>query len=108
MSEAGVFILPSNYEAWGVVVHEAVQAGLPVISTYQTGACSMFVHSGVNGGLFQAGDSKGLAQWMKTYIAMPKDSYLEQVDHSRHLSGLINREIWANTLLDIHLNKKGS
>lgn len=108
LAEAGVFILPSNYEAWGVVIHEAVQAGMPVISTYETGACSQFVHSGVNGGLFRTGDSKGLAQWIRTYIAMSEESYLKQVGHSRHLSGLLRREIWANTLNDMYLNKKGS
>ena len=43
MFNAGYLILPSLYEAWGVVVHEAVLAGMPILTTHQTGAASDFV-----------------------------------------------------------------
>ena len=36
-------MLPSLYEAWGVVVHEAALAGMPIITTQETGASSEFV-----------------------------------------------------------------
>ena len=48
LPNSGFFLLPSLYEAWGVVIHEAVLSGLPVISTYQTGSTSEFVVNGFN------------------------------------------------------------
>lgn len=35
--------------SWGVVIHEAAAAGLPIIATYRCGAVSSFLRDGVNG-----------------------------------------------------------
>ena len=35
---ADVFVLPSHYETWGLVVNEALSAGLAVIATKEVGA----------------------------------------------------------------------
>jgi glycosyltransferase involved in cell wall biosynthesis len=43
------FILPSSFEQWGVVIHEAAASGLPIISSYACGASTQFVREGVNG-----------------------------------------------------------
>jgi glycosyltransferase involved in cell wall biosynthesis len=49
MRDARCFVLPSRWEPWGVVIHEAAAAGLPIIASYQCGATTMFVRDGVNG-----------------------------------------------------------
>jgi glycosyltransferase involved in cell wall biosynthesis len=49
MHESRCLILPSRWEPWGVVIHEAAAAGLPIIATYPCGATTMFVRDGVNG-----------------------------------------------------------
>jgi len=49
MKEARCLVLPSRWEPWGVVIHEAAAAGLPIIATYPCGATTMFVRDGVNG-----------------------------------------------------------
>lgn len=49
MHSARCLILPSLWEPWGVVIHEAAAAGLPIISTFQCGAVTSFVRDGVNG-----------------------------------------------------------
>lgn len=45
----GAFILPSHYEPWGVVIHEAALSGLPIIATRPVGAITWFLRDGVNG-----------------------------------------------------------
>lgn len=59
MRDARCFVLPSRWEPWGVVIHEAAAAGLPIIATYPCGATTMFVRDGVNG-----------------YVVPPQERYL--------------------------------
>jgi len=49
MQQARCFILPSKWEPWGVVIHEAAFSSLPIIATDVCGAITMFVRDGING-----------------------------------------------------------
>ncbi len=48
-SNADVFILPSRHDGWGVVVNQALGAGLPVITSTAAGAGRDLVDDGVDG-----------------------------------------------------------
>jgi glycosyltransferase involved in cell wall biosynthesis len=62
---ADALILPSHYDAWGLVVNEAQAYGLPVIATDQVGAAADLIEPGVNGLVVPAGSSAALARAMK-------------------------------------------
>lgn len=64
LKEAGVFVLPSRHEPWGVAIHEATAAGLPVICTRQCGSSVELVQDGYNGFVFDAGDVEALVDLM--------------------------------------------
>jgi glycosyltransferase involved in cell wall biosynthesis len=49
-----VFVHPARHDGWGVVIQEALSAGLPVIATRQTGAAYDLVEEGKNGFLVEA------------------------------------------------------
>jgi glycosyltransferase involved in cell wall biosynthesis len=55
------FALPSENEPWGLIVNEAMCAGLPVIVSREVGCVRDMVHAGINGAVFDAGDVEGLA-----------------------------------------------
>ena len=38
-----------RFEPWGVVIHEAAAAGLPIIASHLCGATTAYVRDGVNG-----------------------------------------------------------
>ncbi len=44
-----VFLLPSRHDGWGVVVNQAIAAGMPVIATSEVGAANDLVEDGRNG-----------------------------------------------------------
>jgi len=70
-AQADVFVLPSRYDGWGVVVNQAVGAGLPIICSDMVGAARDLVEEEVNGLLFPAGDAAALAGKMQRLVAQP-------------------------------------
>jgi glycosyltransferase involved in cell wall biosynthesis len=62
--EADVLMVPSLFEPWGLVVHEGLAYGLPVIATDQVAAADDLIDSGVNGYVVPAGSREALAEAM--------------------------------------------
>ena len=56
-----IFLHPSVYEPWGVVINESVCAGMAVVSASTVGAAGELVRNGVNGLLFPPGDGPKMA-----------------------------------------------
>jgi len=93
---AGVFVLPSAVETWGLVANEAMASQLPVIISRGCGAGHALVEEGKNGWTFDAGDSSALSQHMLEVTRMPADRL--------HAMGLRSKEIIAKWSLDTFAN----
>jgi glycosyltransferase involved in cell wall biosynthesis len=63
-----VFVFPSRYDGWGVVVLEAMAAGLPVISTPLVGAFADLATPGQHGLSFKVGDAAALHAAVNFYL----------------------------------------
>jgi len=70
-AQADVFVLPSRYEGWGVVVNQAIGAGLPVICSDAVGAGCDLVEEEKNGLKFKTGDVLDLAEKMRRFVTEP-------------------------------------
>jgi glycosyltransferase involved in cell wall biosynthesis len=64
-----VFVLPSRYDGWGVVINQALAAGLPIIASNAVGAARDLVATGVNGVLIPPGDVDRLERAMESLIS---------------------------------------
>jgi glycosyltransferase involved in cell wall biosynthesis len=60
-----VFVVPSSYEPWGLVVNEAMNAAKPIIVSHRVGCVPDLVHDGSNGFVFGAGDTADLARSLR-------------------------------------------
>jgi glycosyltransferase involved in cell wall biosynthesis len=58
---AGIFVLPSWGEPWGMVLNEAAASGLPLIASLGAGGTREIVEPGVNGYWFRPRDAETLA-----------------------------------------------
>jgi glycosyltransferase involved in cell wall biosynthesis len=70
-AQADVFVLPSRYDGWGVVVNQALGTGLPIIASDQVGAAFDLVRQDGNGFIFPAGYTSTLAAAMLRYVTTP-------------------------------------
>jgi glycosyltransferase involved in cell wall biosynthesis len=71
-AEADVFVLPSRHDGWGVVVNQAIAAGMPVICSDAVGAAADLVVENENGHLFPAGNGASLAEAIRFFTARPE------------------------------------
>ena len=70
-AQADVFVLPSRYDGWGVVVNQALGAGLPILCSDMVGASHDLVEPEVNGLRFPANDIDALAGAMQRLVDDP-------------------------------------
>ncbi|MFM8364997.1 MAG: glycosyltransferase family 4 protein [Verrucomicrobiota bacterium] len=67
---AGAFVHPALEEPWGLVVNEAMAAGLPVLSSRNVGAAEELVEEGVTGFLFEPQSVDDIARAMTRVVSL--------------------------------------
>ena len=70
-AQADIFVMPSRYDGWGVVVNQALGAGLPVICSNAVGAGLDLVEDRVNGLRFASGNLDEFERCMKHTVSNP-------------------------------------
>lgn len=96
--EANCLILPSTYDGWAIVVHEAAAAGMGLIVSDAVGASVHLVQEGYNGYIVETGDAYELAQAMLRYASLSQNERKEMGANSYRMSLQFTPEQWANIL----------
>ena len=98
--ETSVFILPSHFEPWGVVVHEFASAGLPLILSDKISSSSIFLDQGINGFSFKSKSVKSLKSAISKIMEINNDNLLKMGEISTKLASKITPKKWVKTLLN--------
>ena len=107
MSQVGAFVLPSRWDHWGVVLHEAASAGLPIIASDRCFGTRDLVRHNQNGIIFTAGDAEQLTDALHHFSDAHTAS--EAGRHSLRMAAQFSPSHFANTLLhDIPRLLKGN
>jgi glycosyltransferase involved in cell wall biosynthesis len=93
--QCGVFVLPSAYEPWGVVVQEQACAGLPLALSSEVRAAERFLEPGRNGVVFPANDKDALKAALRSFVAMSDAQLAEQGTRSHALGAQWSPRHWA-------------
>jgi glycosyltransferase involved in cell wall biosynthesis len=101
MSKVKYFCLPSKSEPWGVVIHEAAAAGLPIVTTSNCGAATAFVKQGYNGYLFESDNKKELESVLLKMNNKTTEEIAQMGKRSFELSKQIHPEMWAESLINL-------
>ena len=70
LEAADIFVLPSLYEGFGIVILEAMASGLPVLAS-AVGGIPEIINDNVNGNLFPTGNSEVLSEQLIHLINSP-------------------------------------
>ncbi len=97
IGKTGVFILPSQYEHWGVVVHEFAAAGFPLMCSDTTSAAHAFLQDGVNGFLHKPYKVSSICDTLEKFIQCTDEELNRMAEHSVTLSRTITPDTWAAT-----------
>jgi phosphatidylinositol alpha-1,6-mannosyltransferase len=99
VAESDLFVLPSRFDGWGVVVNELLMRGVPVICSDRCGALDL-LHDSWRGEVFASGSAASLAAVLRRWIARGPQS-AELTERIQTWSRCIEGDIAANYFLDV-------
>ncbi|MEQ8546710.1 MAG: glycosyltransferase family 4 protein [Cyclobacteriaceae bacterium] len=101
--KASAFILPSTFEPWGLVVNEAMAAGLPIIATNVCGCVPDLIKG--NGWVFNPTDKDQLVRIFNQMHKMSHKELEEKGMKSKEIICQFDPGLWADHI--IKLNRDG-
>ena len=69
---ADIFVVPSRFEPWGLVVNEAMAAGLPVVVSERAGCAPDLIEDNETGVLIPAEDPQALCRAIEALAIAPE------------------------------------
>ncbi len=103
IKDTSIFILPSKFEPWGVVVHEYATAGFPMIVADGVGAAEKYVVDGVNGHTFKRGNTESLKLAFEQMMRLTDKEYVKMSRESSRLGNEFTPADWAKKLMEVDL-----
>ncbi|WP_204154034.1 glycosyltransferase family 4 protein [Leptolyngbya sp. CCY15150] len=97
---AAALVLPSLSEPWGLVVNEAMAAGLPILASTQCGCVPDLVFPGINGALFSPWDVGQLADVLLRFSQRSPSQRQQMGQASQRLIAHYTPDHWAIALSD--------
>ena len=85
-ARAGFLIMPSLADEWGVVVNEALAAGVPVIGSVYSQAVDELIEDGVNGWRFEPTGAGSIIKAIDRALAVDDEQLLLMREHARATS----------------------
>lgn len=99
--DCGVFVIPSRFEPWGVVLQEMIAAGFPVIASSEVGAARDYIDNQVNGLIFNNDDAEDLYLKMEQVVHMNDEDLRRMAQHSIQKALPQTPQRWVFTLLEL-------
>lgn len=105
--KADAFVLASRYDGWGVVINEAIAAGLPVISSEAVGAAREWIQHGVNGFICPPDDVDAFREAIRRIVDDPQLRQKQAVFNAQFSyqtsSAYYARIVYQTVLTDLRL-----
>jgi glycosyltransferase involved in cell wall biosynthesis len=97
--DSDILLLPSLFEPWGLVIHEAAATGMPIVCSQACGAGDLFVRHGENGMIVPTGDSVALCHALLEMTVQPEGRLRSMGARSFALAQQRTPATWADAVL---------
>ncbi|SFB86443.1 Glycosyl transferases group 1 [Flexibacter flexilis DSM 6793] len=97
---ATAFVLPSSFEPWGLVVNEAMSAGLPLVLSEECG-CRPDLLDESNGFAFNAHDLQGLVLALNKLNALTESQLQAMGRVSQQKIAAFSPTTWAKSIIEL-------
>jgi 1,2-diacylglycerol 3-alpha-glucosyltransferase len=84
------FVHPALAEPWGLVINEAMAAGLPILSSGNVGAAEDLLVDGVNGYRFDPSSTASITQALSSFLTLTTEQRQQMGRHSQQLLSELN------------------
>jgi glycosyltransferase involved in cell wall biosynthesis len=101
ITNTSVFVLPSHFEPWGVVIQEYAAAGFPIITTTAVGAAELFLNPTKNGFLLQGASKTEIKEGLRQIMNLSNEEINEMSVKSHSLAQNITPASWCNEFLKL-------
>jgi glycosyltransferase involved in cell wall biosynthesis len=91
--------MPSHWEPWGVAIHEAASAGLPMICSACCGAAVHLLKNNFNGYTIKPDDVDGLAAAMGKMSSLDAGQLRAMAENGKKLAAQFHPAAWFPNLL---------
>ena len=98
-ASASAFILPSSFEPWGLVVNEALAAGLPAAVSEECGCAPDLVPD--PSFRFPAAGVSQMAEVISRLCAMSQEERMERSEAGREIMKSFSPQAWASAFLQL-------
>jgi glycosyltransferase involved in cell wall biosynthesis len=99
IAAAHLLALPSRWDGWGMVINEALSAGVPVAVSTQCGASDL-IRQGVNGYLFRSENVQELRDCLRHFLNQPPAERRAMCRAARFTGDSVAADIAARYLID--------
>ncbi|HEX7414739.1 MAG TPA: glycosyltransferase [Bacteroidia bacterium] len=99
--QTGIFVMPSLFEPWGVVLHEFAAMGFPLLASEKVGAVESFLEDKKNGFIFKANDILSLKEKLRDVMQLSSEQLNLMGEYSHQLAQCITPKIWADNLMKL-------
>jgi glycosyltransferase involved in cell wall biosynthesis len=99
IKDTSVFVMPSLFEPWGVVLHEFATMRYPAVVSDRVGAAGRFVKEGINGFIYPANSSSALKEKLKTIMQISPEKLTLMGEESRKMALQITPRTWAAAVM---------
>lgn len=99
-ADADLFVLPSLAETWGLVINEAMAAGLPVLGSRYCQAIEELVSADETGWLFFPDQADSMAEALDQALSAPADKLMQMGEKSREAVAHLTPAFVAARMMD--------
>lgn len=96
---ARVFVLPSKWDHWGFVLHEAALSGCALLASRRCGAALDFIEEGINGYSFSPFSTAQMVNALSMVMSMDDVQLVRAQQKSLELASKVSRQSFVNSIM---------